>query len=93
MNRNSGKLRVVIRLVSVMIWIALTTLCIFTVLHGDKFMLSSGETVYATFYLVPFLLIGGLYGYYVSMISFVVAFGFSLFFSASTSYNLSLIHI
>ncbi|MBE5842904.1 MAG: response regulator [Butyrivibrio sp.] len=88
MNRNSGKLRVVIRLVSVMIWIALTTLCIFTVLHGDKFMLSSGETVYATFYLVPFLLIGGLYGYYVSMISFVVAFGFSLFFSASTSYNM-----
>ncbi len=88
MNRNSGKLRVVIRLVSVVIWIALTTLCIFTVLHGDKFMLSSGETVYATFYLVPFLLIGGLYGYYVSMISFVVAFGFSLFFSASTSYNM-----
>ena len=88
MNRNSGKLRVVIRLVSVVIWIALTTLCIFTVLHGDKFMLSSGETVYATFYLVPFLLLGGLYGYYVSMISFVIAFGFSLFFSASTSYNM-----
>ncbi len=88
MNKNSGKLRVVIRLVSVVIWINLTTLCIFTVLHGDKFMLSSGETVYATFYLVPFLLLGGLYGYYVSMISFVVAFGFSLFFSASTSYNM-----
>ncbi len=56
--------------------------------HGGNYFATADEEVVAGFYLVPCLLIGGLYGYYVSAIVFMIAFGISLYFQMDEAYTM-----
>lgn len=67
-------------------WIGLTLVCIYNALHGENLRLGSDGTVYFTFFLFPFLLMGGLYGYLYSMIAFAISFGCALVFETSEAY-------
>ncbi|WP_242839098.1 ATP-binding protein [Butyrivibrio sp. MC2021] len=51
--------------------------------------IEAGGTVYFTFFLLPFLLMGGLYGYLLSMIAFAISFGCALVFETSKAYIMS----
>jgi signal transduction histidine kinase/CheY-like chemotaxis protein/HPt (histidine-containing phosphotransfer) domain-containing protein len=83
------KYKKVIILFSLVIWLLLTALCIFTALNGDKFMIGSETEVYLTLYCAPFLLLGALYGYYFGMVSFIISFFFVLHYAGTAAYNMS----
>ncbi len=76
-------------LTGLVIWIGLTLICIYNALHGENLRLGSDGTVYFTFFLLPFLLMGGLYGYLYSMIAFAISFGCTLVFETSEAYIMS----
>lgn len=76
-------------LTGLVIWIGLTFICIYNALHGENLRLGSDGTVYFTFFLFPFLLMGGLYGYLCSMIAFAISFGCALVFETSKAYIMS----
>ena len=76
-------------LTGLVIWIGLTLICIYNALHGENLRLGSDGTVYFTFFLFPFLLMGGLYGYLCSMIAFAISFGCALVFETSEAYIMS----
>ncbi|SFC19495.1 response regulator [Butyrivibrio sp. YAB3001] len=75
---------------SFVLWGLLTHLCVFFALNGSKLNYSSNGTVYVTFFIFPFLVLGALYGYYVSMISFVIAFVIVLITDMQSSYNMAI---
>ncbi len=90
MDKITKKTLYIIRAVSFLIWIVLSLICVYASLHGESFLISYSGTVYFTLYLFPYLLVGALYGYLISMFTFVMAFICSLIFTMSTSYNMSI---
>lgn len=56
--------------------------------HGGNYFATADKEVVAGFYLVPCLLIAGLYGYYISAIVFMIAFGTSLYFQMDDAYTM-----
>ncbi len=73
---------------SVVIWLLLSWLFVYAALHGEKFMVTQNGTTIITFFLLPFLLMGALYGYLISMISFLFSFIITLIFSTTSAYNM-----
>jgi signal transduction histidine kinase/DNA-binding NarL/FixJ family response regulator len=53
-------------------------------------MFSRDGNVYLTFYLFPYVMVGALYGYFISMISFVLAFVTTLVLSPTGAYNMAI---
>ncbi|SEK27211.1 Hpt domain-containing protein [Butyrivibrio sp. ob235] len=90
MDNKVKKISAVYKCVSVLIWIILTSLCVYTSLYGDKFMYVHDDKILFTFYLLPFLLVGGLFGYFFGMISFMIAFVVSIASALTTAYNMSI---
>ena len=91
-NTNTKKwLRRIIWAVSVLVWLALTRLCAYSALHGNTMHIAVGESdMWITFFNLPFLLLGGLYGYLISLISFSIAFVIALIFDMGSAYNMSI---
>ncbi|MBQ6408073.1 MAG: response regulator [Butyrivibrio sp.] len=84
-------LRWIIRIISVIVWLGLTRLCIFAALHGSNMMIAVGESeMRISFFTLPFLLLGGMYGYLISLISFSISFVVALLFDMSSAFKMSI---
>ena len=74
--------------VSVNVWIFLTLICLLATLY-DTHAVRRYHDFYVIAILLPVLILAGLYGYFVSMISFVICFIACLIFSADQAYSLA----
>ena len=72
------------------IWVLLTALCAFSSVHGEMFTFNSFGAFTITLILFPFLLLGGLYGYFFSYISFIVSFSFAFVLSMENAYYMAI---
>jgi signal transduction histidine kinase/DNA-binding NarL/FixJ family response regulator len=84
------KVRIVVKIVGILIWLLLTRLCAYSALHGDTMRIATGETVLISFFIAPFLIIGALYGYLYALISFTITFIIKLIFNMNSAYFLSI---
>ncbi len=91
-NTNTKKwLKRIIWAVSILIWLGLTRLCAYSVLHGSSMHIAVGESeMRLNFFNLPFLLLGGLYGYLISLISFSISFVIALIYDMENAYKLSI---
>ncbi len=76
--------------VGVMVMLALTAVCIYTATHGETMNITSGGEVIITFFILPFLLLGGLYGYMISLIIFLISFIVSLATDMDNAYKMTI---
>jgi hypothetical protein len=83
-------IRCTLRTVQILGWVLLTWLCVFTALHGDRLIIPGTGSLQVTFFLFPFLLLGALYGYVFSYISFMIAFVATLILSMDNAYNMAI---
>ncbi|MBP3198735.1 MAG: response regulator, partial [Butyrivibrio sp.] len=72
------------------IWLALTAVCVYTSLNAGELRIEAGGVVLVAFAIIPFLLTGALYGYFISLISFTVAFVISLLYNTDQAYMMSI---
>lgn len=77
-------------IVSIAIWLALTAVCVYTSLNAGELRIEAGGVVLVAFAIIPFLLTGALYGYFISLISFTVAFVISLLYNTDQAYMMSI---
>nr|WP_292204554.1 ATP-binding protein [Butyrivibrio sp.] len=78
--------KVIFKALQFIIWLALTRLCVYSTLHGENMTLQFfGELDFA-FILFPYLLLGGLYGYVISFVSFLISFTCAILFEMETAY-------
>ena len=75
---------------SLVIWLALTAVSVYTSLNAGELRIEADGVVLVAFAIIPFLLIGALYGYFVSLISFTVAFIISLIYNTDQAYMMSI---
>ena len=78
--------RIGFRAIQIAIWIALTRMCVYSALHGENMTLSVVGDLDFAFILFPYLLLGGLYGYVISFVSFLISFTCALIFEMETAY-------
>ena len=77
-------------IVGSVIVIVLILLCTYSAINGANMHISSGGVVLITFFILPYLILGGLYGYLISMIVFLIAFIASLIFNTNDAYKMSI---
>ena len=83
-------LRCLVRLISVVVWLFLTRLCVYCSLHADSMIFHKWGIVLATFFLLPYLLLGGLYGYLIAYAAFFLSFLTTFFISMDTVYFMTI---
>ncbi len=78
--------------VSMIVWLVLTRMCAYSILHEESLMLEidSGGLLKITFFIFPFLMLGALYGYVISSISFTISFVIKLFFEMDEAYYMAI---
>lgn len=64
--------------------------CCHASLYGEKMTIASDSVIIFTFSILPFLLIGGLYGYLISSIVFSIAFVCSLVYNMDNAYKMAI---
>lgn len=74
----------------IIVWLALTGVCVFTSLNAGNMLVEVNGIILMSFSIVPFLLIGALYGYFISLISFTVSFIVSLVYNTNNAYMMSI---
>lgn len=77
-------------LISATLLFVLMWLCVYASLHCDLFNLEVGGVVIAAFAVMPYLILGGLYGYFVSLISFLIMFIYVLIADSDNVYKMSI---
>lgn len=75
-------------IVSSTIWVFLTLICVLSIVFHSHPVYKLGH-IYIIIFLFPFLLIAGLYGYLISMFSFIVCFLVSLIFNSEQAYSMA----
>ncbi|MCR5403296.1 MAG: response regulator [Butyrivibrio sp.] len=73
-NRRIRLLRIAARSLSVFIFFSLLGLCVIAAIHPQELVISTIGNMRLTFFFFPFLLMGGLYGYFLSMLAFFAIF-------------------
>ena len=77
--------------VGVLVWMGLAWLCIFSAFNGKDMNIALGKgDIMFTFFIFPFLLLGGLYGYLISLATFMATFLINLFTDMSGAYKMSI---
>jgi hypothetical protein len=61
-------------IIGTVVILTLMWLCVFASLHCELFILEVNGVVIAAFAIMPYLVLGGLYGYVVSLIAFLLEF-------------------
>ena len=74
----------------IIVWLALTGVCVFTSLNAGNMRIEVNGIILMSFSIVPFLLIGALYGYFISLISFTVSFIVSLIYNTNNAYMMAI---
>ena len=77
-------------IIGTLILIVLGVACVHAALYGERMVVHSDEMVILTFFIFPFLVIGGLYGYLISSIVFAVAFVCSLVLDMDNAYKMAI---
>lgn len=83
-------LKILIYIVYLLLWAAMTGVCVFMSLNAGNMNIEAYGIVLISFSIVPFLIIGALYGYFISLISFTVSFIFSLIYNMNNAYMMSI---
>ena len=82
--------RIAFQIIGIIVFAALTAASVASSLRADLMTVSSGSIVLMAFAVTPFLLLGGLYGYVISMASFVISFIFCLVLDMSNAYKMAI---
>ena len=77
-------------LVGAVTLIGLMLFCVYASLHCDLFNLEVDGVVIAAFAILPYLILGGLYGYFVSLITFLIEFIYVLIVDSGNVYKMSI---
>ncbi len=88
-DKNRKRLRLLSNVTSLVIFLALTRAGIYAALNNENLILSTGDIEVAAFVILPFLMLGGLYGYMISMVSFSCCFISSLLFDMDNTYKMA----
>lgn len=83
-------LRNLVKFISVVGWLSLTRLCVYCSLHADNMIFHKWGIVFATFFFLPYLLLGGLYGYLLAYVAFFITFFTTFLFSMDTVYYMAI---
>ncbi|SFO00967.1 Hpt domain-containing protein [Pseudobutyrivibrio sp. UC1225] len=75
-------------IISSTIWAFFTFICVLSIVFHSHPVYKLGY-IYIIIFLFPFLLIAGLYGYLISMFSFIVCFLVSLIFNSEQAYSMA----
>ena len=75
-------------IISSTIWAFFTLICVLSIVFHSHPVYKLGY-IYIIIFLFPFLLIAGLYGYLISMFSFIVCFLVSLIFNSEQAYSMA----
>ena len=70
--------------------IALINLCMYSVIHGRTMHIGSYDGVIITFFIVPYLVLGALYGYLISQMVFLCAFVAALILNTEDAYKMAI---
>ncbi len=76
--------------VGVITLLLLTWFCIYAALNAGKMIVVSGGMIVISFFILPYLLLGGLYGYLVCLIVFMIAFIITLIYDMNSAYKMSI---
>ena len=76
--------------VSVIVCFMLTNFCAYSGLHGENMHFVTNGVVVITFFILPYLLLGALYGYLISLLSFTVSFIIALINNTDSAYNMAI---
>ena len=76
-------------IVGITVLITLSVLCVITAVHGEHMYFVLGSAGIA-FFIWPFLLLGGLYGYLISLVVFLISFCITLFYNMDRAYTMSI---
>ncbi|SCY61997.1 response regulator [Butyrivibrio sp. INlla14] len=74
--------------INIAVFLLLSFYCGFAGLNEDNMRIATKGSTYFTYFLSPFLLIGGLYGYFIALFSFVFSFILALLFNTVHAYNM-----
>ena len=77
-------------IIGTVVILTLMWLCAFASLHCDLFNLEVDGVVIAAFAIMPYLVLGGLYGYVVSLIAFLLEFIYVLIVDSDNVYKMSI---
>ncbi len=84
------KIKLLINTCSVLIYLILVRACIYASLHHENMSVTKDGYVYLTFFLIPFLLAGALYGYVFAMGNFLCCFVIALIFDMNSAYGMAI---
>ena len=84
------KMVIIITLVGAVVICTLIGACIFASLHCELLNLSVGGFVVAAFAIMPYYILGGLYGYFVSLLAFLIVFINALVLDSDNIYKMSI---
>ena len=82
--------KIAISTIGFIVWMMLTRLCAYSALHAENMRIVFGGAVLVTFFILPYLLLGALYGYLIALISFTVSFIITLIFDMDSAYKMSI---
>jgi len=82
--------KILIVSLSLMILLGLTAVSVYFSMNAVELRIETNGVVLIAFAIIPFLLTGALYGYFISLISFTAAFIISLIYTTDTAYMMSI---
>lgn len=82
--------RLIIKAIGVIVLLILWVCCIQSTLDGETFVIHAGDMVVITFFIFPYLIMGALYGYVISLTIFALTYFTSLFFDMDNAYKMSI---
>ncbi len=89
-NRAKKYTKIIIRIIGVAVWLMLTRFCAYSALHGEHMHFATNGIIFFTFFLVPYLFLGALYGYLIALSTFTLSFIIALIFDMNSAYNMAI---
>ena len=89
-SRAKKYVKIIIRVIGILIWMILAMFCGYSALHGRNMYFATNGVIFFTFFMVPYLFLGALYGYLIAMWTFVLTFIMALIFDMNNAYNMAI---
>ena len=83
-------LRGILWCISITMWLALLRISVYSSLHAESMIIRKWGIVFATFCLLPYVLLGALYGYFLAYIAFMITFFVTFYMSMDTVYFMAI---
>ncbi len=82
--------RWILKAVSIIVWLILTSFCVQSALDGESFVIQLEGNVVISFFIFPYLILGALYGYVISLGTFGLAFIVTLLLNMDNAYKMAI---